>query len=92
MSAAAVCIGDLRTASLSWRLFVDWSLSEDDEHDVEIHLSRPSVSGRGYLEQAVWLDSRFPLSLRMVEDLLAARGIIVSHETLRRRAEKSRRN
>ena len=31
-------------------------------------------------EQAVWLPIRFPLSLRMVEDLLAARGIIVSHE------------
>jgi putative transposase len=37
---------------------------------------------------AVWLYFRFPLSLRMVEDLLAARGIIVSHETLRRWAEK----
>jgi putative transposase len=31
---------------------------------------------------------RFPLSLRMVEDLLAARGIIVSDETVRRWAEK----
>jgi len=30
---------------------------------------------------AVWLYLRFPLSLRMVEDLLAARGIIVSHQT-----------
>ena len=38
--------------------------------------------------QAVWLYFRFPLSLRMVEDLLAARGIIVSHETIRRWAEK----
>jgi hypothetical protein len=32
------------------------------------------------IEQAVWLYFRFPLSLRMVEDLLAARGIVVSHE------------
>jgi transposase-like protein len=44
---------------------------------------------RGYrfpaevIQQAVWLYFRFPLSLRMVEDLLAARGIIVSHETVR---------
>src|SRR5712672_69141 len=38
--------------------------------------------------QAVWLYVRFPLSLRMVEDLLAARGIVVSHETVRRWAEK----
>ena len=37
---------------------------------------------------AVWLYFRFPLSLRMVEDLPAARGIIVSHETVRRWAEK----
>ena len=32
---------------------------------------------------AVWLYLRLPLSLRMVEDLLAARGIIVSHQTVR---------
>lgn len=31
---------------------------------------------------------RFPLSLRMVEDLLAARGIIVLHQTVRLWAEK----
>ncbi|MBD9525115.1 IS6 family transposase [Ensifer sp. ENS02] len=37
---------------------------------------------------AVWLYFRFPLSLRMVEDLLAARGIIVSHQTIRLWAEK----
>jgi putative transposase len=37
---------------------------------------------------AVFLYFRFPLSLRMVEDMLAMRGIIVSHETVRRRAEK----
>jgi len=37
---------------------------------------------------AVWLYFRFPLSLRMVEDMLAARGIEVSHETIRSWAEK----
>src|SRR5436309_11297175 len=37
---------------------------------------------------AVWLYFRFPLGLRMVEELLAARGIIVSHETVRRWALK----
>jgi putative transposase len=37
---------------------------------------------------AVWLYFRFPLSLRMVEEMLAARGIEVSHETVRRWAEK----
>ena len=37
---------------------------------------------------AVWLDFRFPLSLRMVEEILAARGITVSHETVRQWALK----
>src|SRR4051794_2459486 len=35
------------------------------------------------ISQAVWLYFRFPLSLRMVEEMLAARGIDVSHETVR---------
>jgi putative transposase len=34
------------------------------------------------ISHAVWLYFRFPLSLRMVEEMLAARGILVSHETL----------
>ncbi|GLR60410.1 hypothetical protein GCM10007919_51390 [Rhizobium indigoferae] len=37
---------------------------------------------------AVWLYFRFPLSLRMVEDMLASRGIIVTHQTVRSWAEK----
>src|SRR5262249_26461774 len=36
----------------------------------------------------VWLYFRFPLGLRMVEELLAARGTIVSHETVRQWARK----
>ena len=36
----------------------------------------------------MWLHFRFPLGLRMVEELLAARGIIVSHETVRQWARK----
>ncbi len=35
------------------------------------------------IAHAVWLYFRFPLSLRMVEDLLAECGIIVSHQTVR---------
>jgi len=35
------------------------------------------------IAHAVWLYLRFPLSLRIVEDMLAARGIIVSHQTVR---------
>src|ERR1700745_4315009 len=37
------------------------------------------------ISHAVWLYFRFPLGLRMVEELLAARGITVSHETVRGR-------
>ena len=40
------------------------------------------------ISHAIWLYFRFPLGLRMVEELLAARGILVSHETVRQRARK----
>src|SRR6516225_9050088 len=40
------------------------------------------------ISHAVWLYFRFPLGLRMVEELLAARGIIVSRETVRQWARK----
>ena len=40
------------------------------------------------IAQAVWLSFRFPLSLRMVEEMLAERGIMVSHETIRRWGRK----
>jgi putative transposase len=47
------------------------------------HRFPPEVIGH-----AVWLYFRFPLGLRMVEEMLAARGIIVSHETVRQWALK----
>jgi len=40
------------------------------------------------ISYSVWLYFRFPLSLRMVEEMLAARGICVSYETVRRWAIK----
>lgn len=49
-----------------------------------------ALSYRGYrfppaiIQHAVWLYLRFTLSFRDVEDLLAERGITVSHETIRR--------
>lgn len=36
------------------------------------------------IAQAVWLYFRFPQSLRMVGAMLAQRGIVVRHETIRR--------
>jgi putative transposase len=49
-----------------------------------------ALSYRGYrfspviIQHAVWLYLRFTLSFRDIQDLLAERGIIVSHETIRR--------
>ncbi|MGI4943463.1 MAG: IS6 family transposase [Janthinobacterium lividum] len=47
----------------------------------------PSYAGYRFpaeiISHAVWLYFRFPLSLRMVDELLAAGGIVVSHETVR---------
>jgi len=52
----------------------------------------PSYAGYRFpaevISHAVWPYFRFPLSLRMVDELLAARGIIVSHETVRQWALK----
>src|SRR5829696_5177452 len=54
--------------------------------------SFPSYAGYRFpaevISHTVWLYFRFPLSLRMVDELLAARGIIVSHETVRQWARK----
>jgi putative transposase len=35
------------------------------------------------ISHEVWLYSRFPLSFRIVEEMLAARGILASHEAVR---------
>jgi putative transposase len=47
----------------------------------------PSYAGHRFpaetISHAVWLYFRFPLSLRHVDELLAARGVSVSHETVR---------
>ncbi|WP_043838071.1 IS6 family transposase [Muricoccus aerilatus] len=52
----------------------------------------PSFAGYRFppeiISQAIWLYFRFPLSLRMVEEMLAFRGIVVSHETLRQWGRK----
>lgn len=40
------------------------------------------------ISHAIWLYFRFPLGLRMVEEMLAARGIIVSHESVRQWTRK----
>jgi putative transposase len=54
---------------------------------------RPSFYARhrfppDVIAEAVWLYYRFPLSYRMVEDMLAYRGIFVTYKTVREWAEK----
>ena len=55
-------------------------------------LTKPLYAGHRFppevISQAIWLYFRFPLSLRMVEEMLAARGILVSHESVRQWARK----
>ncbi|MER7490331.1 IS6 family transposase [Streptomyces sp. NPDC126497] len=48
----------------------------------------PSYKGHRYpvevISHCVWLHFRFPLSFREVEELMLERGVVVSHETVRR--------
>src|SRR4051794_21473953 len=76
--------------SPAWR----W-LRNDARRSSSLNLSRLPLFHRrqvdcaGYrhpaelISYAVWLYFRFPLSLRMVEEMLAARGISVTYETVR---------
>jgi putative transposase len=45
--------------------------------------AKSPYAGHGFpaevISQGVWLYFRFSLGLRMVEEMLAARGIVVSH-------------
>ncbi len=54
---------------------------------------RPSLYARHrfsaeVISLAVWLSFRFSLSLHMVDEMLATRGILISHGTVRCWAEK----
>src|SRR4051812_39143529 len=54
------------------------------------------VSYRGYrypaevIAHCVWLYHRFPLSFREVEELMLARGVTVSYETIRQGGRRNR--
>jgi putative transposase len=52
-----------------------------------VGVKAPSYRGFRYtaeiISHCVWLYHRFPLSLREVQEMMLARGIIVSHETVR---------
>ena len=57
-------------------------------------MKKPAISYKRHrfphqiIAHAVWLYFRFPLSLRLVEELLLERGIVVSYETIRRWGRK----
>ena len=52
-------------------------------------LNPDAVSYRGFrypaeiISHCVWLYHRFPLSFREVQEMMLARGVVVSHETIR---------
>jgi transposase-like protein len=62
-------------------------VSGGDVHSPLSALS-PSSLPPEIIGHAVWLYFRFPLSLRMVEEMLAARGICVTYETMRQWGKK----
>jgi putative transposase len=57
-------------------------------------MNTPTVSYKNHrfppqiIAHAVWLYFRFPLSLRLVEEMLLEGGIVVSYETIRRWGRK----
>jgi putative transposase len=57
-----------------------------------VSTATPSYKGHRYLVEiinhCVWLYFRFPLSFREVEELMLARGVVVSYETIRRWCDK----
>jgi len=64
-------------------------LSDEASHRTQTSADKPiSYVGHRFLPKVisydVWLYFRFPLSLRMVEEMLAARGIKASDETVQR--------
>jgi len=57
-----------------------------------VGIETPSYRGFRYpaeiISHCVWLYHRFPLSLREVPEMMAQRGVVVSHETVRQWCSK----
>ena len=64
------------------------------DHDGLVDTAASSSLYRGHrypveiISHCVWLYYRFPLSLREVQEMMAERGVIVSHESIRGWAAK----
>ena len=65
-----------------------WALAGVELWPLSSMMTKISYAGYRFppeiIQQAIWLYLRFSLSFRDVEDLLAERGVTVSHETVRR--------
>jgi hypothetical protein len=74
-------------APSTWRLGIVGLVVGGYEGRMTTTPCTPSYAGYRFpaevISYAVYLYFRFPLSLRMVEEMLAVRGIEVSHETVR---------
>ena len=64
-----------------WHRTPGWVVAWDDDARSPRHTGYRFAAA--IISHALWLYFRFPLGLRMVEELLAARGIILSPKTVR---------
>jgi putative transposase len=67
---------------LGWRKPVCWGICPEC-HLFEIRFMPAIATPARSSATWVWLYFRFPLSLRMVEEMLAARGLSITYETIR---------
>src|SRR3954451_18738655 len=84
--AAVVSTGDLGGEPSSWREIGCARAGSrlPAGHDAADHvLLRRPPSPPEVISHAVWLYFRSPLGLRVVDEVLAPGGIVVSHETVR---------
>ena len=82
-NAAESVYGIVRLTNLEWARGYGAAMPTARDPLYRRHRFPPEV-----ISYAVWLYFRFPLSLRMVEEMLAARGICVSYETVRQWGKK----
>src|SRR5467141_3584525 len=78
---APVAVRHRQLVAPAWVGTSGWVVAWDDDARLA-PAYRLSVSA-AMISHALWLYFRFPLGLRMVEELLAARGIILSPKTVR---------
>ena len=76
-------VGIVRSTNSEWARVEEAAMPTAGDPLYRRHRFPPEL-----ISYAVWLYFRFPLSLRMVEEMLAARGICVTYETVRQWGKK----